>query len=79
MEKIEVIARFTREGKLIPLEFNFGEKNSPILDIGRQWKTEEGLHILVMDFSKITYHLFLQLSDFSWYLIRDIKSSPDKF
>jgi len=78
MEKIEITTRFSRDGKLIPLKFSLGEINIGILDIGRQWETEEGKHILVMDAQQNTYHLFFELADLSWYLIRDLKGSLGK-
>ena len=63
---------------MIPLEFALGDKKISILDIGRQWDTEEGKHILVMDARENTYHLFFALADLSWYLIRDLHDSPGK-
>ena len=76
MEQIEITTRFSREGKVIPLEFTAGEKTIGILNIGRQWDTEAGKHMLVMDAQQNTYHLFFSLVDLSWYLIRDIHGSP---
>lgn len=73
MEKIEVTTRFRRDGSLIPIEFIIKDKPIQILDIGRQWETDDGIHILVMDFRQQTYHLFFQIQDLSWYLVQDIK------
>jgi len=73
MEKIEITAKFKRDGSLIPIEFFFEDQSIQILDVGRQWETEDGKHLLVMDFQDQTYHLFFQLQDLSWYLVRDIK------
>lgn len=78
MEKIEVTTRFAREGNLVPLEFSLEDENCPILNIGRQWETGDGRHILVMDYTDRTHHLFFQLTDLCWYLVRDIKSSPER-
>ena len=75
MEKIEITTRFKRDGSLIPIEFSLEDQNIQILNVGRQWDSEDGKHILVMDFRENTYHLFFQLSDLSWYLMRDIKPS----
>ena len=44
-----------------------------IMDVGRRWETDDGIHILVMDYHHQTYHLFFQILDLSWYLVRDIK------
>jgi hypothetical protein len=78
MEPIDITTRFNREGKLIPLEFTLGEKKIYIFNIGRQWDSDEGKHILVMDAQENTYHLFFALEDLSWYLMRDLHGSPGK-
>jgi hypothetical protein len=77
MEKIEITTKFKRDGSLIPIEFIINNDPVWILDIGRQWESDDGKHILVMDFQGQTYHLFFQLQDFSWYLVRDIKPPAD--
>ena len=73
MEKIEITTKFKRDGSLIPLEFNINDETVWILDVGRQWESDDGKHILVMDFQGQTYHLFFKLQDMSWYLVRDLK------
>lgn len=78
MEEIDITTRFSKEGKLIPLEFTLGEDKILILNIGRQWETEEGKHVLVMDPHQNTYHLFFSLGDMRWYLIKDLQGSPGK-
>ena len=78
MEKIEITTRFSRDGKLIPLELRLMDKTIPILNIGRQWETVEGRHILVMDHQENTYHILFKLDDLSWHLIRDLKGYPGK-
>ena len=78
MEKIEITTRFSREGKLIPIEFRIGYVVIGIQDIGRQWESEGGRHILVMDHQEKAYHLFFDLADLNWYLIRDLKGPTDK-
>jgi hypothetical protein len=78
MEKIDITTRFSREGKLIPLEFTLGDAKIGILNIGRQWETEDGRHILIMDYQEQVYHLFFDLKDLNWYLIRDQISPPSK-
>jgi hypothetical protein len=76
MEKIEITTRFKRDGSLIPIDFSLEDQTIQVMNIGRQWDNEDGKHILVMDFRENTYHLFFQLSDLGWYLIRDIKPGP---
>ena len=78
MEKIEITTRFTIEGKLIPLDFTLDEEKVAILNIGRQWETEDGRHILVMDYQENSYHLFFDVVDLSWYLIRDMMGPKGK-
>ena len=77
MEKIEITTRFKWDGSLVPIDFSLEEQTVQIMNIGRQWDSEDGKHILVMDIRETTYHLFFQLSDLSWYLMRDIKPGPD--
>ncbi len=76
MEKIEVTTRFRMDGSLVPLEFTTGHRTVKVMDLGRRWETPAGRHLLVMDFQENTYHLFFQISDLSWYWIKDIKP-PD--
>lgn len=78
MEQIDITTRFSREGKVIPLEFTLGGKTIGILNVGRQWDTEDGKHLLVMDAQENTYHLFFALADLSWYLIRNLHGSPGR-
>jgi hypothetical protein len=73
MEKIEITTRFKRDGSLIPIEFLIDNVPVRVLDVGRQWESDDGKHILVMDLQGQTYHLFFQLQDLGWYLVRDIK------
>jgi len=77
MEKIEITAKFKRDGSLIPIEFLLENQSIQILDVGRQWVTEDGKHLLVMDFQNRAYHLFFQLQDLSWYLVRDLKQKSE--
>jgi hypothetical protein len=76
MEKIEVTARFGPDGSIVPLDFSLQGEQFQVFDVGRQWGTDEGKHILVMDVHQRTYHLFLRFSDLTWYRIKDIKPSP---
>ena len=78
MEKIDITTRFSREGKLIPLEITLGDEVIGILNIGRQWDTDDGKHILVMDYQENTFHLFFKIADLSWYVIKDLFGSPGK-
>lgn len=76
MDKIQVTARFTPQGKIIPIEFVSEEMTVAVQDIGRQWEDEDGKHILVMDQRTKAYHLLFKPSEITWYLVRDISSPP---
>ena len=78
MEQIEITTRFRRDGTLLPVEFNAGDRTVKVLDVGRRWEDERGKHFLVMDQSRTTYHILFQLSDLSWYWVKDIKPRPDR-
>ncbi len=73
MEKIKVTAQFNPDGSLIPIEFSLENESIRVLDVGRQWESEEGKHILVMDYHHHTHHLYFNIQDLTWYLIQDIK------
>jgi hypothetical protein len=73
MEKIEVTAQFKPDGSLVPIEFIRDSEPIRVLDVGRQWETEDGKHILVMDYQNHVHHLFFQGKDLTWYLVQDIK------
>lgn len=73
MEKIEVTAQFKSDGSLIPIEFIIDNEPIRVLDVGRQWETEDGKHILVMDYQNHAHHLLFQGKDLTWYLVQDIK------
>lgn len=74
MDKIQVTARFTKEGRIIPTKFVFHDTIITVQDWGRQWEDKEGRHILVMDARKKTYHLLFNVEEFTWYLVQDISS-----
>jgi hypothetical protein len=76
MKKIQVSARFTTQGKIIPSRFQLGEEKVNIWDVGRQWDDEKGRHILVKDRKDRTYHLLFMFREATWYLVRDISSPP---
>jgi len=76
MDKIQVTARFTAQGKIIPTAFISKETTIAVHDIGRQWKDEAGKHILVMDAQHNTYHLLFKTKELTWYRVRDISSPP---
>jgi hypothetical protein len=78
MEKIDITTRFKADGSLIPVEFSTGAGQVKVLDVGRQWETDQGKHLLVMDAARNTYHLLFQVSDLCWYWVKDIKPGPNR-
>jgi hypothetical protein len=44
--KTEVEATFTTDGWPIPATMTWDDVTLPIVDVGRRWKDEEGIHIL---------------------------------
>jgi hypothetical protein len=76
METLEVTARFTPAGKIIPLRFARGKTRIKVHSTGRQWEDEEGKHILVMDAQRKTYHLIFHPGTFTWRL-QDKRSHPN--
>ena len=76
MDKIQVTARFTPRGKIIPTEFISEGVAIAVHDIGRQWEDDTGKHILVMDAQHTTYHLLFKRDELTWYRVRDISSPP---
>ncbi len=73
MEKIDLTVRYTRRGEIIPLRFEGEAISVQIRETGRRWETEQGRHLLVMDFQNQTYHLFHHREEDSWYLVQDLK------
>lgn len=73
MEPIEVTARFNPSGKIFPLYFQVGDVRLDVHSLGRQWRTEEGTHVLVLDSRSRAYHLFFRREDTTWFRIRDLQ------
>jgi hypothetical protein len=78
MERIEVTTRFQEDGSLTPIEFSAAGTTVKVRDVGRQWDSEDGRHVLVMDHQNKVYHLLFQLSDLNWYWIKDIKPASNR-
>lgn len=69
MKKIEVVAKFTETGKIIPQNFRIGKNSYRIHSSGRQWEDEKGKHFLVMDIYAKTHHLCFNAQECTWHLI----------
>jgi len=75
MEEIEVTARFSPQGKIIPLTFAWQGHTHKIDSIGRNWQSENGYHILVMDVNNQVYHLLFKAESTKWFMLRGIDSA----
>lgn len=70
MDPIDVTARFEFDGKISPLSFVWQNRTYRIDSIGRQWKGEDGFHILVMTPGNRAHHLLFMSEKGLWYLVR---------
>jgi len=68
MEPVEVTARFSIDGKIVPLNFSWRQKSYKITSVGRSWEDEAGHHILVMTPGDRIYELFFVPAESLWYL-----------
>jgi hypothetical protein len=68
MEIIEVTARFTVEGKVLPLQVLWNGRDFSIESTGRRWEAEDGLHILAMLPGDRVVELLFTRGDSRWYL-----------
>jgi hypothetical protein len=70
MERIEVTARFDKNGKVIPLFLVWKGHRYTIDNLGRQWQAADGLHALVMTPTGRMFELLFVTSESQWYLIK---------
>lgn len=70
MEPIEVTAHFDTQGKATPLRFTWQGSVYPIESVGRHWKAEDLLHILVMVPEGRIFELLFDCQASRWYLGR---------
>lgn len=68
MEPIDVTARFSIDGKIVPLNFSWREKNYKVASVGRSWVNETGRHILVMTPGDRVFELIFVPASNLWYL-----------
>lgn len=68
MEPVEVTARFSIDGKILPLNFSWRQKSYKITSVGRSWENETGRHILVMTPGDRIYQLVFVPAESLWYL-----------
>ena len=68
LDLVEVTARFDRDGKVIPLRFNWKGQDFPVEGAGRRWKAEDGLHILVMAAGERVFELLFDPAQLRWFI-----------
>ncbi len=68
MEIIEVTARFTIDGKVVPLQMFWNGRTVPIESTGRRWEAEDGQHILAMLPGDRAVELLFIPGESRWYL-----------
>lgn len=67
MDGIEVQVRYEPSGKLNPVEFRWRGQAYFVQAIGRRWKENQGLHILVQSGQQV-YELLYQAENEQWWL-----------
>lgn len=68
MIPIEVTARFSRQGEIIPKDFFWQNIRYPVISTGRHWQDEKGYHILVMTPDQVVHELVFITGEMAWYL-----------
>ena len=73
-EEIEVTARFTADGGVVPTGFSINGRPQRLASSGRTWRDPQGLHFLVMNLEGQVFELIYQPLNARWRLSR--KGSP---
>jgi hypothetical protein len=68
METIEVTARWEEDGQVTPVQFRLKGTPLQVETIGRRWKDEAGLHVLVKAFGGRTFELVFDPAAMKWFL-----------
>lgn len=68
METIEVIARFTTDSRVVPLQIIWNGQLYPVESTGRRWEAEDGHHILTMLPGDRVVELLFVPGESRWYL-----------
>lgn len=69
-EPIDVTAAIDPKGQIAPQRFIWQGKPHTVTDVGRQWTSEEGRHVLVMTGDGSRFELQLSRQSLVWYLRR---------
>lgn len=68
MQPVEVTARFDAKGKIYPLRLVLEGQEHLVVDVGRRWQDETGLHILVILSGFEAKELIYQAGEARWFL-----------
>lgn len=68
LEPIEVSARFSTDGEIIPICFNWQGLEYPVVSTGRRWQDAKGRHMLVMVPDNEVLELVFISDKMLWYL-----------
>jgi hypothetical protein len=68
MDPVEVSAKFSIDGKITPYNFTWQEVNYQVASVGRSWKDDSGMHILVMVPGDRVFELIFIPDQASWVL-----------
>jgi hypothetical protein len=68
LEAVEVTVRLDPQGRVIPVDFLWRDRRTPIESIGRRWSERTSEHLLVMDFQSQVYELVYFALNTRWYL-----------
>ncbi len=68
MEIVEVTARFTTDGQVIPLQIVWNGRRYTIESTGRRWEAEDGKHLLAMLPGDRVVELLFAPGESHWYL-----------
>ena len=68
MKNIEVVARFTEKGTIIPISIKINGKKIPVHSSGRSWTDEEKFHILIMLTTDTVKELIFDFNSMKWFI-----------
>ena len=68
MHPVEVTALFATDGTITPLRFRWRGSLYLVESSGRQWRAEDGYHVLVMTSSGLATELLFAVQENRWYL-----------
>jgi hypothetical protein len=76
-EPTAVEVHFESDGAVRPRRFTWNQDWLNVSDVGRQWMSQDGRHVLVLTGAQHTFELLLQRESLTWRVVRapDIKAA----